>query len=71
MNRTKTVGLTMLSVGIVAVMNATADEQYCTGRLHSWSCDNPIAPGPDLPDEMTAQSSASLIYETFTYNFRI
>jgi transposase len=51
---------------LVVIVNATANKQYCTGHPYSWSCDNPIAPGPDLPDEMAAQSSTSLIVGTFT-----
>jgi hypothetical protein len=68
MNGTKTVCFTMLGVGFVVISNATANEQYCTGHPHSWSCHNPIAPGPDLPDEIAAQSTTSLIVQTFTLN---
>jgi hypothetical protein len=68
MNRTAAVCMTVLSAGVVVIGNAVATEQFCTGHPHSWSCDNPIAPGPDLPEETAAQSSTSLIYQTFTFN---
>jgi hypothetical protein len=68
MYRTKTVCFSMLGLGFVVICNATADEQFCTAHPHSWSCDNPIAPGPDLPESMPAQSSTSLIYGTFSFN---
>ena len=46
-------GVVFVGLAVTAFGNAVGAETYCRGHHQSWSCDNPAAPLPQLPDEIT------------------
>jgi len=44
-------GIGLVGVAILVWANAAAQDGFCIGHSHPWSCDNPRAPGPQASDE--------------------
>ena len=51
--------VTVVSLGVAIVSNATLSEVYCARHPQSLSCEDPRSPLPQLPDEIPAATQAS------------
>jgi len=57
----------MLTVAVITYAHVIAADRFCIAHPYSQSCDNPRAPGPELPHESLTVTALSTTNGTVTF----
>ena len=64
----------LIGLGLVVCLNGIAADQFCIAHPFSFSWDNPMAPAPQLPDEIVppavAKRGGLLVEPTMNFIWR-